>query len=231
MFVAFVLALVAYGLREMEKKDAPTSVEALEAQIKATLVSESGEEAEAFSLDLSKARVTTKGFDVLKDCTLEEHVHNDGDSFHVRHGRQTTEFRLYFVDTPESKYKTYPGGDDNAKRLSEQGQYFGGLNQEQTTVVGSVAKDFTLELLRNRKFTVVTKWENVFSPDRRYAFILIDWNGKQVYLHELLTAQGLVRIHTKPSNLPDNTAASRQRAKLKELEAKAKSAKRGAWSL
>lgn len=231
MFIAFVLALLAYGLREIEKRDAPTSAEELAGAVRQSLVSEADEGADGLVHDLAKARVTARGFDVLKDCSLEEHVHNDGDSFHVRHGRHTTEFRLYYVDTPESKYKTYPGGEDNGQRIREQGQYFGGLDRAETTTVGSEAKKFTLELLRKQKFTVVTKWENVFNPDRKHAFVLVEWKGKQIYLHELLVAQGLARIHTKPSTLPDNTPAGKQRAKLKELEEKAKAARRGAWSL
>jgi len=58
---------------------------------------------------------------------------------------------------------------------------------------------------------------------------MVDWQGKDVWLHELLVAQGLVRIHTKPYTLPDNTSASEQKKKLKELEALAKKEKRGGW--
>lgn len=185
----------------------------------------------AFTKSLTSARVTNRKFEVLEGCKLKEHRNNDGDSFHVLHGGKETEFRLYFVDTAESQYKSYRDGNNNGDRIREQGDYFGGLDREQTTALGTAAKKFALNLLDKRKFTVVTQWENVYGPDRKYCFVIVNWKGKDVWLHELLVAQGLVRIHTKPFTLPDNTSASRQRKKLKALEADAKKAKRGGWSL
>ena len=179
--------------------------------------------------EVKEARITSKEFEVLDGCALKSHRNNDGDSFHVSHGGKNYEFRLYFVDTAESKYKTYPGGDNNGKRIREQGEYFGGLSQDETTALGTDAKKFVLKLLEKENFTVVTKWENVYGPERKYAFVMVDWQGKDVWLHELLVAQGLVRIHTKPYTLPDNTSASEQKKKLKELEALAKKEKRGGW--
>ncbi|GAA5493960.1 hypothetical protein Rhal01_00113 [Rubritalea halochordaticola] len=228
LLLAFALAVTAYYLREQERADPPTAVEQLEKFIEDSLPSD-GEDLIADKL--TEVVLSGKGYDVLKGCALEEHRHNDGDSFHVRHGRDTTEFRLYFVDTPESKYKTYRDGNDNGKRIDEQGKYFSGLSRDQTTAVGMVAKKHIMKLLRRQEFTVVTKWDNVYGPERRYAFVVVDWNGKQVYLHELLVAHGLARIHTRPATLPDNTAASRQREKLKVLESLAKEAKRGGWCL
>ena len=186
---------------------------------------------DAAEAKLSMVRVTSSKFDVLEDCELIHHRHNDGDSFHVKYGGKQTEFRLYFVDTPESKYKEYRDGNNNGKRIQEQGNYYGGLDRKSTTAVGTAAKKFVLDLLGKQSFRVVTQWENVYGPDRKYAFIIVKWEGKDVYLHELLIAKGLARIHTKPMTLPDNTSSSRQRNKLREIEKEAKKIKRGAWAL
>jgi len=172
-----------------------------------------------------------KGWEVLENCQLIQGRNNDGDSFHVRHGKAESEFRLYFVDTPESQFKTYSGGEDNGQRLQEQGQYFGELSQEETTMVGRTAKEFVKKILAGKSFTILTKWENVYGPDRKYAFVIVKWEGEDVYLHELLIAQGLGRIHTRGADLPQGRSWKEQKSFLKENEKKAQEAKAGAWSL
>lgn len=181
--------------------------------------------------DFSQVRISASEFKVLDHCRLAEHRHNDGDSFHVKCGGVDTEYRLYYVDTPESAYKTYPDGNNNGERLRQQGGYFGGLSQQMTAKVGMSAKKFTLDLLAEGEFRVVTKGERVFDSERQYAFVLVKWHGREVYLHELLVAQGLARIYTKPNTLPDHTSASRHRKKLKTMEDEARSAKRGGWGI
>lgn len=181
---------------------------------------------------LKVARVTDSTFTSLKGSRLDtSHYGNDGDSFKVKHKDGVTEFRLYYVDTAESKYKEYRDGNNNGKRLDEQGAYFGGIDREKTAKVGSVAKAYVLKLLEKAPFTVATKWENVYGPDRKYCFVIVDFEGEKRYLHEILVAKGLARIHTKPSPLPDSTSSSRQRSHLKAMEAEAKAAGVGAWSL
>ncbi len=170
------------------------------------------------------------GYRRLSGCRLAEHRHNDGDSFHVRHGDDSYEFRLYFVDAPESRYKTYRGGDDNGGRIAQQGDYFGGLNRDQTTGIGAEAKKFSLNLLRGRPFTVYTKGENVYGSERQYAFVEVeDAAGKRRLLGELLVEQGLARIHTKGATTPDGAARSKQEGKLRSIEHAARNAGVGAW--
>src|SRR5690606_41234380 len=50
-------------------------------------------------------------FERFEGCQLVDHRQNDGDSFRVRlpNGR-VEQFRLYFVDAPESDFRTYKGG-------------------------------------------------------------------------------------------------------------------------
>ena len=62
---------------------------------------------------LTPVKVTGKEYEVLENCTLFEHKHNDGDSFHIKHATGKDEIRLYFADTAESAYKTYGGGENN----------------------------------------------------------------------------------------------------------------------
>ncbi len=173
---------------------------------------------------------TTGGYQRLSGCTLVDHRNNDGDSFHVRHGDDRYEFRLYFVDAPESKYKTYGGGDDNGKRIRQQGAYFGGLDRRQTTHVGTEAKKFSVGLLADRPFTVFTKDEGVYGRERLYALVeVIDAAGNERFLSEMLVDQGLARIHTKGAALPDGTSRAKQEAKLRSIEHAARRAGVGAW--
>ena len=171
----------------------------------------------------------TGDYKVLDGCSLIKNRRNDADSFFVKHPEGETEFRLYYVDAPESRYREYANGDTNGKRIQAQGNYFGGLKREVTTGLGSKAKRFVTELLATKPFRVVTRWENVFSPERRYAFVVVEHQGKQVYLHELLIEMGYARIHTKPARMPDGTSVKFQLEKLKKLEKSAKAAGLGGW--
>ena len=183
------------------------------------------------ALLLSPVRLSSNRYQVWKNCTMLENRGNDGDSFHILapHGRE--EIRLYYVDAPESAARSYRDGNTNHQRIAQQGAAFGGLNQNETTDVGLAAKGFVKNLLQGKKFTVVTDGERVYNSHRKYAFVIVDWQGQMRYLHELLVAHGLARIHTKPKTLPDNTAASRQKQKLRKLEIHAKMMHYGAWSV
>jgi endonuclease YncB( thermonuclease family) len=180
---------------------------------------------------LRAVNLTATTYQIWNNCTLLEHRGNDGDSFHIRapHGRE--EIRLYFVDAPESAARTYGNGDTNHKRIAQQGAAMGGLDQHETTQVGVAAQAFVKKLLTGKSFTIVTSGERVYNSHRKYAFVIVDWQGQPRYLHELLVAYGLGRIHTKPMTLPDNTAASRQKQHLYQLEKHARQNRYGAWGV
>jgi len=146
-------------------------------------------------------------FDLLSNCQLVSHGHNDGDSFHVATSKGEFEFRLYYVDAPESAAKTYRNGENNFKRLAQQGRVMGGLSQKQTTAIGKEAKHFVNDLLGHRS------------------------NGQERYLHEILIEKGMARIHTKPAKLPDGTSVSSQLRQLRKLEKMAKQQHQGAWGV
>lgn len=173
--------------------------------------------------------VVTDDYEVLNGCSLIKNRRNDGDSFFVKHPKGETEFRLYYVDAPESRYREYANGDTNGKRIHAQGTYFGGLDRETTTDLGAKGKRFVADLLARKPFRVITRWEHVFSPERRYAFVVIEHHGKQVFLHELLIEMGYARIYTKPATMPDGGNIKLQLKKLKHLEKSAKEAGLGGW--
>jgi hypothetical protein len=94
-----------------------------------------------------------------RHCTLVQARNNDGDSFMVRlpDGR-THEFRLYFVDTPESAFKRYAGGDSNHERIRQQAAELGGITPEQAVEIGKKGKALTLDLLGSAPFTLFSEW-------------------------------------------------------------------------
>ena len=169
-------------------------------------------------------------YEGYEGCRLLEHRLNDGDSFHVRvPGHGTREFRLYFVDAPESAYKEYRDGNTNAKRLGYQGEYFGGLSRRQTTELGQAAKRWTNEVLGSGSFSVFTRGEKVYDGPREYAFVEVETGDGKRWLHELLVEQGLARIYTQGARTPDGASERNQEKRLKELERGAKQAGRGGW--
>ena len=170
------------------------------------------------------------GYEVYRNCTLAEARNNDGDSFMVRlpSGKQA-EFRLYFVDTPESAFRSYPGGGTNHQRIADQAAEMGHITPEQAVEIGKQGKHYTLELLASRPFTIYTRWDSPFHDDRYHAHLEVQQDSKTRWLDELLIERGLARIKTKPADMPDGTPASKHLAYLKQLERAAKQAKRGVW--
>ena len=162
----------------------------------------------------------TGAWEEWADCSLVEDRGNDGDSFVVQHQGQRRTLRLYFADCPE-KYRHQYNGD----RLADQGRYFGGLSEAETVSLGEEARDFALDRLRTGKFTVQTRWEQVFDSERYYAFVRLP----QGDLGQLLVQEGLARIYTKGENRPQGTSAAAEKQRLQALEREARQARRGGW--
>ncbi len=171
------------------------------------------------------------GYEVYRNCTLAEARNNDGDSFMVRlPGGKQSEFRLYFVDTPESAFKSYPGGDTNHERIRQQAAEMGRITPEQVVEIGKVGKRYTLQLLASKPFTIYTRWDSPFHDDRYHAHVEVPFDRSTCWLDEYLIERGLARIKTKPADMPDGTPAAEHLAQLRDLERAAKQAKRGVWS-
>lgn len=171
-------------------------------------------------------------YEVFPGCTLAQDRGNDGDSFRVKlPGGRTEIIRLYFVDTPESAFKTYGGGRNNHKRIAQQAANLGGITSQQAVEIGIKAKTYALALLSAAPFTLHTEWDDPFGDRRYHAFVEITHNGEKRFLHELLVEQGLARIHTKAATMPDGTSERKQEARLLNLQRAAKSNESGAWGL
>lgn len=177
----------------------------------------------------STAKQREGRYEIYRNCTLAADKTNDGDSFRVQlpDGRREI-FRLYFVDTPESDFKSYRNGDNNHERIRDQANYFG-ISPEQAVGIGQEGKHYVLGLLGKQPFTVYTEWDSPFHDERYHAFIQVNGNGKPRWLHELLVEKGLVRIKTKPADLPDGTKAGSHRRLLEDLQAAARKSRTGGW--
>lgn len=165
---------------------------------------------------------STKVFEVMPDCRLVEDPNNDGDSFKIRYRGQVHELRLYFADCPEKRRHAY-----NEERLRDQGDYFGGLSEQRTVTLGLQAQAFTRQWLTEKPFTVYTRWQSVFDSGRHYAFIVFP-DGE--CLSAKMVREGLARIHTTGTTLPDGRTTTQYAAELRKLEAEAKAARRGGWA-
>jgi endonuclease YncB( thermonuclease family) len=157
-----------------------------------------------------------KPFERFDGCVLIPDQWTDGDSFRVQlpDGRLET-FRLYFVDTTESR--------SSGERSDEQAAYFG-LTRAQAIDLGRQAKIFTASALA-QPFTIYTRWRSVFGA--RYYAIVVTPDGRD--LNELLVSSGLARIYGTRTPLPDGRDSRTYLAHLHELENEARAAKRGAW--
>lgn len=169
------------------------------------------------------------GYEVYHGATLVPHKNNDGDSFMVRlpDGREAM-MRLYYVDTPESAFKTYRGGADNHERIREQARDFGNISPERAVEIGKAAKEYTLDQLAKSPFTVFTRWDSPFNDERYHAFIELS-GEKPRWLHEQLLRKGLARLKTKPAPLPDGTSVEAHRRVLEEARQQAIRGKSGGW--
>lgn len=175
--------------------------------------------------------ITTEenGWTIHRNCTLVTHPLNDGDSFRVKlPDGSERDYRLYFVDTPESQFKRYRDGNTNAKRIGEQARYFN-ISSDKAVAIGSKAKEFTLSILEDDFIDVITKNEAVFDSERHYAHIEMNYHAQRQRLDEMLVKRGLARIYTQGADLADGTSLEKHRQDLRSLEAKAKQQKLGAW--
>jgi endonuclease YncB( thermonuclease family) len=192
--------------------------------------------APANSTDLIKPRdprqkIEKQGdYEVYRGCTLVTHKNNDADSFLVRlpDGREAI-LRLYYVDSPESAFKTYRGGADNRDRINDQARDFGNISAERAVEVGKLAKEFTLDRLGKAPFTIFTEWDSPFNDQRYHAFVQVSSGGNPQWLHEQLLQNGLARLKTKPAPLPDGTSVENHRRTLETARRHAIRMKLGAW--
>jgi len=140
-----------------------------------------------------------------------------GDSFRVRlpDGRRET-FRLYFVDTTESR--------SHSTRSDEQAAYFG-ITRDAAIALGKEAKHFTAQALE-KPFIIHTRWRPVFGPTRFYAFVQTSTDED---LAAMLVRNGLARIYGTRTSLPDGRDSRSFLVDLSDSETQAKSTRLGGW--
>ncbi|MEM1082998.1 MAG: thermonuclease family protein [Verrucomicrobiota bacterium] len=165
-------------------------------------------------------------YEMIEGCRWVDNRRNDGDSFRVELGDgRSVELRLYFVDAPESAFKTYGKDRNNHERIRDQGRDLD-VSPERAVEVGVEAKKFVRAQLGDRPFTIFTEWDDPFKDRRYHAFVELPAGG---WLHEELVLQGLVRIHTKGEDVPGGLRRDAQEQRLRELESEARRAGRGVW--
>jgi endonuclease YncB( thermonuclease family) len=156
----------------------------------------------------------------LDGCVLVPNLHNDGDSFRVRHDGKEYIFRLYYVDVPEQDAE-FP------QRVREQADYFG-IEPAQLSEVGRAAAE-TVRARLSQPFTVITRWHGAQGRSvtpRFYAFV--EANGRD--LAEELIESGLARVFGVRVTRPDGERAGDYRARLLKMEDRARESKAGAWA-
>lgn len=163
---------------------------------------------------------TEPKWEVLERCRLVANAVVDGDSFRVQRWGREYIFRLYFVDSPESDASL-------DQRARDQAAYFG-ISTNDIPRAGKLASQFTRQLLTDKEFTVMTRWQNAMGRSRLarfYAVVLVD--GKN--LAEELVANGHARIYGLRANWPGGPNSSTFINQLKNLEIKAREQKLGVW--
>ena len=148
-------------------------------------------------------------WEVLEGCILSTNAFSDGDSFQVLHKGRTYIFRLYFVDAPESDASL-------RDRITDQAAYFG-IAPADIPRGGKLAAQFTLEKLKGREFTLVTRWQNAQGRSTLARFYCIVLLGGDT-LAEGLVTNGWARIYGLKANWPDGPRSTTFMNRLKNLE-------------
>lgn len=156
---------------------------------------------------------TPKGWARLDDCEFRKDKYHDGDSFHVTAGGSNYQFRLYFVDCPET--------DKRYNRYKEQAEDFG-FEADRVLEYGEKAKEFTERAL-DKPFAVYTQFHFALgeksAEPRMYAMV---YTSAGENLAEALVKSGLARVHGKGTDFPDAEGRKKFYLGLEEWAGKAK---------
>ncbi len=161
----------------------------------------------------------------LDNLRLVPREFNDADSFTVTDGVKSYNFRLYFVDAPE----TDASDATQARRVREQTRYFGLEEPEAVIRYGEAAKA-QVEKWLARPFTAHTAWARGLgrsATPRHYAFI-VTADGQD--LSELLVKNGYARAYGIGRGNWKNVSQADERAFLSDLELAAAIGKKGVWA-
>jgi endonuclease YncB( thermonuclease family) len=166
------------------------------------------------------AALVPEGWTALEDCRLAQADYADGDSFHVIHRGRNHQFRLYFVDCPETDMR-FP------ERIEEQMKDFG-LDANGVVAAGHLAHDFTSHAL-SQPFTVLTKWEDARGASAQERFYAVVFVGNKNLAEELVRS-GLARAYGMYADYPSEVGGRQFVAKLRRLQNQAARSKVGAFA-
>ena len=165
-------------------------------------------------------------FKIFPKARLIESRTNEADTLRIKVSDTEDEhiFVLYFVDAPDISM-THP------QWVQEQARYFG-VSSQRVVEEGQKAAGYVTQLLKERPFTVMTRWEEVPGLSRFYALILVEISpGKPVYLADLLVQKGYARVAGVTSTLPaDARSINDYSWELHELSKRARQSKAGIWA-
>lgn len=165
-------------------------------------------------------------FKIYPKARLVESRTNEADTLRVKVSDTEDEhvFVLYFVDALDTSL-THP------QRVQEQGRYFG-VSSQRAVEEGQKAAQYVTQLLKERPFTVMTRWEEVPGLSRFYALILVEKStGQWVYLADLLVQQGYARVAGVTTQLPSDARSLNEYAlELQTLRKQAEQRKAGIWA-
>lgn len=165
-------------------------------------------------------------FVAFPGATFIDSQTNEPDAFRLKIGNEEHIFVLYFVDALEAAW-THP------QRVAEQARWFGNTQNQAIVDGGMAAMNYVRDLLKNKPFTLLTRWERVPNSSRYYGMISVEYAaGKRAYLADLLLLKGFARVGGITTFLPSNDVR-RMEDYLLELNGHAKRAKiqkQGVWA-
>ena len=175
---------------------------------------------------LENDRAALPEFKVFPKARFIESRTNEADTLRIKVSDTEDEqvFVLYFVDALDASW-THP------QRVQEQARYFG-VSGEKVVSEGLKATQYVTQLLKDRPFSVMTRWEQVPERSRFYALILVEHTpGSWVYLADLLVQQGFARVAGVTTSLPSDARSLNDYAlELQALRKQAEQRKAGVWA-
>lgn len=166
-------------------------------------------------------RLLPGGFEVLEGARFIKHPDNRVDAFHIEHGGQRYQFRLYFVTGPR------PGpadADADADANHEVADYFG-ISPTEAESLATTGLNFVTHCLQNHDFVVVTQWV-ADDKGRYFARVMLPDLGS---LERTLVSRGLVAIMGRVMESPHMPADDYITSVLVAAEQSAKTSRHGGW--